>query len=249
MKCARPTTAHWVGEGDGKPTSSMSFTRQSPLDPTKIIVLSVFTMELLREPGAESIIRRELLRASAAGLDSAFLNPENTGEVAAGEVIKPASIFAQGTATGSSSPPTDFYATLEELLGVFTGSAERAVLIMDPEQAAELSSATYPLVGARGGTLAGFPTLVSSNVPMGVVGIADPDSIALVLPDTEAAVRTSMHGSIEMEDSAAIGQASAPTVGATNLVSLFSSNSVGVIVERVANWKVLVATDVVYIAD
>ena len=46
VKCTSPTTAHWVGEGDGKPTSSMSFTRQSPLDPTKIIVLSVFTMEL-----------------------------------------------------------------------------------------------------------------------------------------------------------------------------------------------------------
>jgi hypothetical protein len=90
-------------------------------------------------------------------------------------------------------------------------------------------------VGARGGTLGGFPVLTSTAVGAEDIILIDPSQVVLAVGNVS--LRATEQAAIELVDSSSM--ASAPTPTAANLTSLFQSDSVAIIGSITANWRLL----------
>jgi hypothetical protein len=217
----------WAGEGKGKRTSPLKLTRQTGLDRFKVAALIVSTNEMLSQSdvGAELIIRNELVRALARAVDSAFLDPANSGSAN----VKPASV-TNGAAGISDSPSEAMW----EFYDTFTGDPDLAWLIMHPFTAARLYGAARPDIGARGGSWGGFPVLTSSVVEADTVVFLDPSQIAVAMEGPE--IRSSTQATVELADSSTQDSVS---VTGTNLSSMFQNNSTAILGDLWANWRVM----------
>ena len=229
---ATGAAAHWTGEGQLKPLSPIVYSADA-LSPLKVVALTVATMETLRDtsPAAEALIRADLMRATAEKLDMAFIDPANAGI----PDVTPASVTNGVTPIPATASPA---ADLTDLFNDFDGDLEAAYLVMHPTDAVSLAGPTYPNIGARGGTLAGIPVIVSRSVPQGTIVLLDPTGIAL--GEGPATGRVSTLGDVLMADagtmaSTGIGSPSGP-VPAT-MVSLWQTNLVALLAERAVNWS------------
>jgi hypothetical protein len=252
--------AAWVAEGQGKPIASVTYQRTLPIDLCKLVSLVVVTNELLRDSSveAEAAIREEMVRAQVAAIDDTLVNPSNAGTTNDNNVVtEPASIFF-GAPQGGSSPSGGEDDAFETLLGAFTGSLEDAVLMMEPKIAARLANANRPGIGARGGSWGGIPVITSSHMPGGMIGLVDVTGVAVVMDDNASGIRVSRQGSVTMENPAlqsSIGDPqiadspslTAETVASSN-VSLFQTNSVGILAERHVGWRVIRPGSAVYVS-
>jgi hypothetical protein len=134
--------------------------------------------------------------------------------------------------TGTGTPAGD----LAALLAAFTGSVERAVLIMSSRNAvaAALSGDPFSTLTQTGGT-AGVRVVAADSAGDVVVLV---DTSRLVYADEgELAVKVSTEASIEMSD-APTGSSLTPTAS-TSLVSLFQTNSTALMAERYVGWTAL----------
>ena len=124
-------------------------------------------MELARlsAPGAEVVLRDELVKGIAAFLDTQFIDPA----VAAVATVSPASITNATTpivSAGSSqaNAATDIQALLTQFV-VANPDIESLVLLMKPANAVAIARATNtPTLGLNGGTIYGIPVVTSGNV-------------------------------------------------------------------------------------
>jgi hypothetical protein len=253
----------WYSEGEGRGLSSVSYTRTDGLQPCTLATMIVITDELLRDssPEAEMVIREEMIRGQAVALDDAFINPANEGFIDDfGVMQKPESITSSTTeATAGDSPegtetgtvPEQAADALEAMLDSFSGELENSVIIMEPKMATRICNTNRPNVGATGGMWAGIPVLTSSNVPGGVMVLVDPAGLAVCLPQQGAEIRVSTHGNVDMVDKGSLqrsGDADPIVSGSpeiipgpvgTTTVSLFQTNAVALLAQRVANWRVV----------
>ncbi|CAM3745503.1 phage major capsid protein [Bordetella tumulicola] len=219
--------AYWVPERRNKPMSAGRFTDAGSIAARKVIALTVITEELARAGNGDDLITRDLQAAAVERLDSSFIDQANAGVVDE----EPASITYGATAIpGTTDPAVDIRAAL----AAFNGRLESAAWIMHPTVAASLNlrGGAFETVNALGGTLVGIPVVTSSAVPLDSNGssitLLDQDSIEYAGLDG-AQLRVSTEAAIEME--------SDPTTGASTLVSLYQTNSVGLIAEMYANWR------------
>ena len=131
-----------------------------------------------------------LLRVTVEALDPAFIDPANAGV----PDVSPASI-TYGLVPVPWDVP-DVPGSLAEQVANFAGDLTAAYLVTTPELGVLLSGATYPQLGARGGTMAGLPVLTSRSVPTGVVCLVDPSGIAFA--EGEAELKTVTQGDVLM---------------------------------------------------
>jgi hypothetical protein len=224
------TTANWVGEGKPAPISKAVFTRDT-IQLLKLMAMTVNTKELLSGPDADRILRDELLKATREALDTAFIDPANSG--VADE--QPASITNGLTAlTATGTMKTD----IEAMVGAFEGDLSRAVFVGSPELFVKVNGDTYPNIGARGGELAGVPAIASTGLPDDGSGkhrlvLLDPGQIIYTGMET-ATLKSSEAGTIEMSDTPT---ANGATSTGAELVSLFQCNAVAVGAMIEANWE------------
>lgn len=245
---------YWVGEGAAKPLTKFDFSRTT-LEPTKVANIAVATMETLRDssPSAEAIIRDQLAAALVARLDTDFIDPAK----AASAGISPASITNGLTFIASSG--TDADAVRADIKALFTAfiNANNAptsgVWIMPAITALALSLMLNPLgqpefpgISMNGGTLFGLPVIVSQYVPTAydpdgagtdfeagaVVALVNASDVYLA-DEGGVSVDMSQEASLQM-DSAPTNNSATPT--ATQLVSMFQTNSVAFRAERTVNW-------------
>ncbi|WP_018235629.1 phage major capsid protein [Ensifer sp. BR816] len=221
-------TGFWVGEGQAKPLSKMIFARDS-LHPLKCIALTVVTEELLKsaDPAAELAIRRDMLRAAAAAIDTSFVDPGNAGV----DGVEPASITNSVVAQTAGSDAT---ADLKSMIANFSGDLETAYFVMRPDVAVSLAGADRPNIGARGGEIYGIPAITSRSAPEDTIILADAGGIAV--GEGSAAIRMSRQPAIEMLDSAL--QQDGTTGAGAAVVSLWQANAMGILAERTMNWSV-----------
>jgi hypothetical protein len=224
-------TASWVGEGQAKPMTSLSFSAGS-LDPKRVVGLTVCTNELLRDGSlaAESTIRADLIRAVTEALDEAFVASATLPDA-------PTSITASAPAIPATADPNE---DLVDLVGVFDGDLSASYLITDPTTAISLSGADRPRAGARGGDIAGIPLITSRSCPAGSIILVDPAGIAV--GEGPAVGRVSRQASILMDTAPGMAsvQAGSPSGPVSaQLVSMFQSNSVALLVERAIAWQVV----------
>jgi hypothetical protein len=224
-------TASWVGEGQAKAMTSLSFSAAS-LDPKRVVGLTVCTNELLRDPSlsAEALIRADLTRAVVEAIDSAFVASATLPDA-------PTSITASAPAIPATADPSE---DLRDLFAAADGDLSVSYLITDPTTAVSLSGADRPRAGARGGDVLGIPLIASRSVPSGSIILVDPTGIAL--GEGPAVGRVSRQASILMDTAPGMAsvQAGSPSGPVSaQLVSMFQTNSVALLVERAIAWQVV----------
>ena len=184
-----------------------------------------------------------MIRALADALDSALIDPANAGIAD----VMPGSITNGVAPSPTGNPGTDIAA----LIAAFDGDFESAAFITDPATAAQIALArdaaggfAFPDAGPRGGSMLGLPLIMSRSSPRdssgGQLALVDASGIAY----GAEGVRTSAseHTTIEMVDDTT----EPPTV---EQVSMYQTNSVAMLSEIAANWKVAREGAVAYVAD
>lgn len=223
---ASGASAAWVGEGQAVPVSSAVY-NESALPGRKVSALIVLTQELMRsaDPAAESFIREDMVSAVVEAIDATLLDPANNGVAD----IKPASITNGITPIASTG---DGLQDVRNLINDFEGDLETAVLVGSPQTFAALHDpVVLPGLGVRGGQALGIPA-VASKAAGNTLALIDPAGIALGQGTVD--IRTSQHGTIEME-SEPTQDGTTPT--AASQVSLWQNNAAAIMAEAVVNWE------------
>lgn len=228
-------SAYWIGGGKGKNLSKAVLSGDT-LTPLKVAVITAVTQELLRHSGptTEARLRADMIRAIAEAIDAAFIDPANAGVAD----VMPASITNGVTPIASTGNPG---ADIAALIAAFVGDFEAAAFVTDPATAAQIALArdaaggfAFPDAGPRGGSILGLPLIVSRSSPRdssgGQLALVDASGIAYGAEGVRNVIGE--HSTLEMVDEAT----DPPTV---NQVSMFQTNSVAILSEVSANWKVM----------
>lgn len=238
----------WVGEGKPKPVSALAFDTTT-LRFTKAAGIVVLTDELVRfsNPSAEALVQTDLTASMAQFLDVAFVDPA----VAAVADVSPASVTNGVTPIVASGTTADaLKADVKRLFATFLAAnmtPAGAVWIMTPTMALTISMMTnalgqpeFPDIDMNGGVFMGLPVIVSESVPANP-GSGDPLTGAgqrLILAKASEILLADDGGvTIDVSREASLQMDSAPTAGATELVSLWQNNMVALRAERFINWK------------
>lgn len=229
--------AYWVGEGAPKPLTKFDFS-QIELRWAKVASIAVLTEELVRfsNPSADLLVRNALADAVRSRLDIDFIDPNK----AAVANVSPASITNGVTGIASTGNPdqdidalyTQFItANLSTANGVFLMSeilAQQLARVKNP-----LGQREYPEIGPKGGVLDGLPVITSQYVPAGMLALVAADQIYLA-DDGQVVIDASREASLQMADNPT-NNSSDPV--ASQLVSLWQTNSIGIRAERYINWQ------------
>lgn len=253
------TSMGWVGEQAPKPVSNMAFDTVT-LRWAKAAGIVVLTEELVRfsNPSAESVVRADMIAAMAQFLDRQFVDPT----VAAVTNVSPASItngVSAVVATGVTAAA--FFTDVRTMMANFFAanlSTAGGVWIMTQTQALALSliqntlgQNVFPTITATGGTLLGYPVIASENIPATGGSPADGFPLIFAVPseimladDGQVVIDASNQASVNMDSAP-----DSPPTGATNLVSLWQMNMVGLRAERWINWLKRRSSAVQYIQN
>lgn len=231
-----------IAEGVAAKLSAPAFSAAVSVNPLKVVALFAFTNDLLRRgQTVGQAVGYAALRAVVKATDAALLSTASYGLLSG---ITP-------IAAGGASP-VDIDFDLAELLASLMGADyETTALVTTPAVAVGLSlirhetgEAAYPLVTARGGTLAGLPLLTSAGCPAGhLVAI---DGSALVKGGDAILPEVSRSASLEMS-SAPVGNVTNSTGQTQNPVSMFTTDSTAAKLVRTIGWKLRRANAVGYI--
>jgi HK97 family phage major capsid protein/HK97 family phage prohead protease len=237
---------YWVGEGKPKPLTKFNFSR-THLEPLKVANIAVVTKELLASasPSADTLIRDALAAALRERLDIDFIDPAK----AASSGVSPASITNGVSAIASTGNDADaIREDVRQLMATFVAADNpptSGVWIMSSATALGLSllqnplgQSEFPGINMNGGTFMGMPAIVSEYVPSvtagGYIILVNAQDIYLA-DDGGITIDMSREASLQMNDAPSSHDSVTPSEAAS-LVSLWQTNSVGFLAERVINW-------------
>lgn len=174
------STVNWVGEAGVKPVGELAFI-EALLTQSKIAGIVVLSDELIRlsSPSAEATVRTDLTNAVQEFMDLQLLDPTVTATA-----DRPASLTNGVTGTGSAgTTAADFRTDMNVLLAAYDAnniSTASVVILMPPALARGLATQTNALgqpefggLTPNGGSVMGYPLIVSNAVPAGnVISIA-----------------------------------------------------------------------------
>ncbi len=248
----------WVGEGRPKPLTAFGF---APilLAYTKVAAISVITEELARfsTPSAEMLVRDGLRDALVERIDRDFIDPAEAGTTG----VQPASITNGLTALTSAGTSADNARTdLANLMSSFVEANidPTGVAIIMPTTAAlalsfmvnSLGQPEFPGFGMMGGNINGIPVITSQYAANASGGgnliIALNQREIFLADDGSVTVDASREASLQMLDNPTNNSAEAT---ATQMVSMWQTNSIALRAERFINWKNRRADAVVYMDD
>jgi HK97 family phage major capsid protein len=244
---------YWVGEGQAKPLTSFNFDKTT-LTPLKCANIVVLTQELLmrESANAETMVRDEMRNALVSLIDTAFIDPANSGT----SNVKPASVAngAPHSAATGTGDADDVRTDLRSLINEFIAANQQGgdiVLVMRATDALgagmmvnALGQPEFPNISMGGGSLfPGLSVVTSQTVPSGTVIALQPSEIFLA-DDGGFKVDVSTEASLQMLDNPTNASADGT---ATSVVSMFQTNSVAFLCERIINWKKRRSTAVAYL--
>lgn len=252
------STAAWVGEGQAKPVSALSFDSVT-MDIATISDIVIFTQQLARhsDPSAELIIRDDLAAKIVNFMDAQFVDPTvaSTGN-------SPASItngVSPTVATGTTADAlrTDVGTLIEGFLEANL-QLTSPVWVMSQVTAARinlirnaLGQKEYPEINVNGGNFEGFPVVTSQSVP--ATGGSPTDGYPIILmnagdiliaDDGQVRIDASSEASLQMDTAP-----DSPTTASTTLVSLWQQGLMGLKADRDINWVKRRSTAVAFISS
>jgi len=222
---AAGATGYLVGESAARPLSKLQLANRKLLGHTAAALL-VASQEVLNDVSAagQNLFNAELRAAMGVEVDKIFfdcLTSTGLEQIPAAGVTAETLRAAFFNALASVNP-----AQRSRLYWL----APRNTTFTLATMATETGVAAFPEVGIDGGTLLGRPLIVSDGVDASTLLLLDASRVAANAD--QVALRASNQASIEMSDSAS-NNSGAPT--ATNLVSMFETNSVAMLAQvRVA---------------
>lgn len=235
------STVNWVGERAAKPVSELDFDSVT-LGYDKIAGIVVLSEELVRlsQPDAEETVRRDLVEQIARFMDAQFLDPSITASA-----NRPASITNGVTAISAiGNDADDLYADMNTALAAFDDaeqSTSSIVVIMRTSVARGVSAIRnalgqfeFPTLSAMGGTLMGYPVIVSNSAPANTIVLVLASEI-LMADDGRVTLDASREATLDMDG------------GDTPTMSLWQKNLVGIRAERWVTWAKRRATAVAMI--
>jgi HK97 family phage major capsid protein/HK97 family phage prohead protease len=245
-------SGYWVGQTVQKPLTRFNTAVNNTLTWAKVASICVISDELARfsSPSAETLVRDELARAQIERIDTDFVDPT----VAAVANVSPAAItngIVALTPTGTDAAAVR--ADIAQLLaGYITANIDpsNVVFIMPPGIALAiglmrnaLGQKEFPDLTMKGGTLEGFPVIVSqycvTGSPSSSHFIAVDASNIFLADDGQVAIDVSREASLEMSD--------APGDEDRTVVSMFQTNQLALRAERYVNWALRRAEAVAYL--
>lgn len=224
------STVQWVGEGAPKPVSDLAFSTVR-LGMDKVAGIVVLTDELVRSsaPSAEGIVRNDLVRQIAQFLDAQLLDPtvEGTDD-------NPASLtFGVTPVAASGTDAEALYWDLSRALAAYTSTdlgLDTLTFVMPPAVAMGISLLRNALgqfefgsVGVNGGTLMGYPVVVSNSAPAGTITLLKTSEI-LLADDGGVRLDASRDATLDMNG------------GNTPNFNLFQRNCIAIRAERFVSW-------------
>jgi hypothetical protein len=252
-------TGHWTKEGDAKPMTSWTYTR-AKLTPLKVTGLTAATKETLMRASvaADTFMRDELARAIGSRIDTTLISDAAavTDESPAGLLAGTAALTltGDGTVAGIRCDIAQFLKALVgnnlSVAGSFWVMPETVAI--DLSQAVnEVGAPAFPGITPTGGTLAGLPVFTSQYVQVDsegpVVALIKGDEIFLG-DEGGIQVAVSDQATLVMDDNPT-GNSITPTghnYSGQQVVSMFQTNSVAILVERFLNWQKRRAAAVVW---
>lgn len=252
-------SVNWVGETRVKPLSSLAFDSVL-LEHYKIAGIIPMSEELVRfsNPSAEALVRTDLAAAVSQFMDTEFLDPAKAEAVG----VSPASITNSATpvvASGTTAAAfrTDVRALFQKFFdanipvvdGTWIMRQGRALALSLMQNS--LGQAEFPGITPQGGTLLGYPVVVSQNTPAQGGSPTDGDLIIFALApeimladDGAVSIDMSREASLQMDSTP-----DSPLTASTVMVNLWQHNLVALKAERFINWKLRRAQAVQYIAS
>ncbi len=222
------STFEWVDEAAVKPVGELAFDRTT-LTYSKVAGIIVMSDELIKlsDPKAEAIVRQDMIEQCAKFLDEQFIQVG----ISAG-TTSPASItnsVSSPTATGTTAA-----ALLHDLniaLATFDNNADGLVIVTTPALARGISlllttlgNRQFPEMTPTGGSLLGYPVIVSASVDSGTVVIFKPSDI-LLADDGTVRLDSSNQATLDM------------TGGSSPAFSLWQRNCTAIRAERGIKWQ------------
>lgn len=225
------STVAWVGEKAPKPVTELEFTTLT-VPYHKIAGIIVLTEELVRlgTPDAEANVRRDLTEQIAQFMDEQFIRIAVTAGA-----NNPASITNGVTAPNASGTTlAALYADLKTALASFDTAGittEGLVIVTTPAVARILSFMVNQLgmtpsgfnVSPNGGTLLGYPLIVSASVDAGTMVIFKPSEVFLA-DDGRVRLDASNQATLDMAG------------GSSPDFNLWQNNCIGIRAERFITW-------------
>ena len=243
-------TAGWVGQGKAKPVTKFDF-NATTVPFTKVAAIAVITQELARfsDPSAEALVRDSLADSVIARVDTDLFDPD----LAAVANVSPAGLLNGVTPVVLGAPidytdPDSIRCAIAQLWAAwdtsfigarpayYTTPAVARMLAMTREA---LGTLAFPGMTMTGGTLDGVPVRVSqylaNNGGSGGAPFILVDEAEIYLAD-DGSVTLDQSDQVSLEMSDAPTGSSSATVTATQLVSMWQTNSVAFRAERFIWW-------------
>lgn len=251
-------TGYWVGQGAPKPLTAFGYAPVTN-EITKVAAITVLTDELVRlaTPSADMLARDGLRDSLVETIDRSLVDPAEAGSAG----IQPASLTNGLVALSSAGASADNARTdVTSLLSSFIESninPASLVIVMSSTLALALSlmrnslgQKEFPDMTLNGGFLEGIPVIASQYAAnasgYGNLVVAISASDVFLSDDGQVTIDASREASLQMLDNPTNNSA---TATATQMVSMWQTNSVALRAERFINWKKRRSTAVVYMDD
>lgn len=250
----RDISGAFVAEGAPIPVKEGVFASKT-LTPKKMAVITTFTREILTKstPAIEALLRNAIVQDTAAAIDAAFLDST------AASTIRPAGI-QNATATGAANINASGGATvaliLADVQGVMTRTSasqlgQNGVWLMNPARVfglstKQLTTGQFAFPDVANGTFMGYPIVMSTTVPTGVVAFIDSNTMVKatdIMPEFEV----SNQATLVMADPAdAISDGGAAAAGVTEnpVRSLYQTDTMALRLVLGLDWSIARANGV-----
>jgi HK97 family phage major capsid protein/HK97 family phage prohead protease len=229
-------TFGWVGENNPKPVTSLAFSTVT-LPFNKVAGIVPMSKELLRfgVPSTEILITNSLVKDTAQFIDTQLFDP--TVHLSTG--VQPASFTDQVVnKVASGTTAAAFRADLAVQIKVYITNNDdprEIVILMSATTALSLSlirnalgQKEFPDLTVNGGSVEGFPVIVSEAISNRIIFLKASD---VIVADGGVEIDMSQEASLVMTD------APGSSPAATSLVSLYQRNLVAIRVEKLITWK------------
>jgi HK97 family phage major capsid protein len=225
------STFQWVGEASPKPVGELAFDKTS-LAFSKVAGIVVLSDELVRLslPSAEAKARADLVAQCAKFLDQQFIrvanapSGSNPGSITYGVSSPSATGVTAAALLHDLNIALQTFDTLNEddgnLAIATTPALARGISLLQTT----LGVQAFPGMTPQGGTLLGYPVIVSSSVDSGTVVVFKPSDIYLA-DDGQVTIDASREATLDMSGST------------TATFNLWQNNCVGLRAERWIRWQ------------
>ena len=233
-RASTPTVAgSFVGEGAPIPVRQAGFT-STTITPKKMAVITTMTREITRHstPQIEQILRTAIQEDTSIALDVVLLDALPATTVRPAGIRNGASTAAGAAGGGMAALVADTKAMLTELTANTNGNVRLPAWLMNPTQAISAgliqdNTGQFPFKAEiAAGNFMGYPALISSTVPVGVVALVDAADFMSATGDVPT-FDVSDQATLHMEDTTPqqITTVGSPNVAAAPVRSMFQTDS------------------------